>query len=405
MNLTAKSVAALKLDGKRDLIVFDETLPGFGYRLRLSHDGKRVLRSWIVQYKRGGATRRMMLGSAEILGAEKARQEAKKILGRVALGEDPATDKRERRDKDRLSLRSVIDEYLAAKEREVRRRTFRQITLYLTGPYFKALHGMPVDQVTRKDVASRLIAITREHGSIVAARARAALSTFFVWSMQTGLVEHNPIIGTIKPKDGKPRERVLSDSELVAIWNASGDDDFGKIVKLLILLPCRRQEIGGLAWSELDLENSRWRLAAERSKNCKPHELPLMPMALAIIKSVPRMVNRDQLFGARSQAGFSAWDYEKQALDARSGVRNWKIHDLRRSLATKMADIGIMPHIIEQTLGHTSGHKRGVAGIYNRSSYAREVRNALAMWEDHLRSLIEGGEQRRIIPIAPHVVS
>jgi integrase len=400
MNLTAKSVAALKLDGKTDLIVFDSALPRFGYRLRLSRDGYRVLRSWICQYKRGGSSRRMTLGSAEVLSAEAARTAAKKVLAKVDLGEDPATDRRERRDKDRLSLRSVIDEYLAAKEREVRRRTFRQVTRYLTGSYFKALHGMPVDQVTRKDVASRLIAITREHGSIVASRSRAALSTFFVWAMQIGLVEHNPIIGTIKPKEGKPRERVLSDLELASIWRACKDDDYGRIVRLLILLGTRRQEIGGLAFSELDLDASQpsWTLPASRSKNGRAHTLPLLPMAANIIKSVPRMVNRDQLFGTRSGAGFTAWDRQKQALDARSGVSAWTPHDIRRSTATRMADIGIMPHVVEEILAHTSGHKRGVAGIYNRSSYEREVRNALALWEDHVRTLVEGGE-RKILPL------
>src|SRR5262249_53890336 len=156
---------------------------------------------------------------------------AKKMLAKVALGEDPALDKRERRDKDRLSLRAVIDEYLAAKQREVRGRTFRQVSRYLTAGYFRPLHGMPIDIVTRKDVASRLIAITREHGSIVASRARAALSTFFVWCLQSGLTESNPVIGTPKPKEGKPRDRVLADTELVSIWHACGDDDFGKIVK------------------------------------------------------------------------------------------------------------------------------------------------------------------------------
>jgi len=309
MNLTAKSVAALKLDGRRDLIVFDETLKGFGYRLRLSHDGKRVLRSWIVQYKRAGASRRLSL-SADAITVEAARVWAKKNLAKVHLGEDPALDKRERRDKDRLSLRSVIDEYLAAKQREVRPHTLRQVTRYLTGPYFKPLHGMPVDQVTRKDVASRLIVITREHGSIVASRARAALSTFFVWCLQTGLVEHNPIVGTMKPKEGKPRDRVLTDSEQAAIWRACGDDDFGKIVKLLILLGCRRAEIGGMRWSEFNdpRQPTAWTLPAERSKNGKAHTLPIMPRVAEIISTVPRMANRDQLFGTRSDGGFSTWD-------------------------------------------------------------------------------------------------
>jgi integrase len=181
----------------------------------------------------------------------------------------------------------VVDEYLAAKERDVRPRTFRELKRYLTGSFFKPLHAIPVDTVSRRDVAARLVTITREHGSIVAARARAALSTFFVWAMQMGIVENNPIIGTIQPKDSKPRERVLSDNELATIWNACKDDDYGRIIRLLILLGARRQEVGGLRWSELDPDNGRWLLPAQRSKNGRRHELPLMPMALDIIKGVP----------------------------------------------------------------------------------------------------------------------
>src|SRR5262245_41190979 len=396
MRLVAKNVAALKSDGKQDAIFFDDAMPGFGYRLRRS--AGEVRRSWVAQYKRAGATRRITLGSAEVLGAEAARTAAKKVLGRVALGEDPAADRRERRDKDRLSLRSVIDEYLALKAREIRPKTLREVTRYLTGPAFKPLHGMPVDRVSRKDVASRLIAIIFAHGPIVAAKARAALSTLFMWAMQTGLIEHNPVIGTIQPKDGKPRERVLSDNELAAIWNACKDDDYGRIVRLLILLGARRQEIGGLRWSEVSFERGTWTLPSGRSKNGRAHTLPLMPMALDIIKDVPRLVSRDQLFGARSNDGFTGWDDQKEAIDERSGVIGWTLHDIRRSVATKLADIGVQPHIIEQILNHQSGHKAGPAGLYNRSSYEREVRNALARWEDHVRTLVEIGE-RKVVPM------
>src|SRR5262249_58939539 len=108
------------------------------------------------------------------------------------------------------------------------------------------------DPVPRRDVAARLVAITREHGSIVAARARAALSTFFVWAMQMGMVENNPVIGTIQPKNSKPRERTLSDEELAAIWRACKDDDYGRIVRLLGLLGARRAGIGGMAWWQRD---------------------------------------------------------------------------------------------------------------------------------------------------------
>jgi integrase len=300
----------------------------------------------------------------------------------------------------------MIDEYLLQKQAQVRARTITEVKRYLTKDYFKALHGMPIDQITRKDVAARLVVITRERGTVSTVRARAALSAFFVWAMQSGLVEQNAVIGTLKPKDAKSRERVLSDAELTAIWRACGDDAYGRIIKLLILLGARRDEIGGLCWCEFsDLEGPRpsWTLPASRSKNKRALTLPLMPTALAIVRQVPRMVSRDQLFGERA-AGFTSWARNKPALDQRSGVTGWRVHDIRRSVATRMADVGIAPHIIEAILNHHSGHRAGPAGIYNRSNYPNEVRAALALWEDHLRSITEGGE-RKVLAYTPVTAS
>src|SRR5262249_27935083 len=234
------------------------------------------------------------------------------------------------------------------KKGEVRAKTLTEITRYLTGPYLKPLHTVALDMIGRKDVAARLLATQRERGNIVAKKARDTLSAFYVWAMENGLVGANPVIGTTRFANNEPSDRVLDDDELVAIWRACGDDDYGRLIRLLILLGCRRQEIGGIRFSEFDTPDNptAWTLPAERSKNGKAHKLPLMPMALAIIKGIPRMVARDQLFGTRAGAGFASWDRGKTALDARSGVTNWSPHDIRRSVATKMADIGVQPHII-----------------------------------------------------------
>jgi integrase len=402
MKLDAKTVAALKLDAKTDAIFFDDAMSGFGYRLRLGAGGK-LMRTWIVQYRRAGASRRLLLGSAEVLSAEQARAAARKALAKVALGEDPQAARVERRGKDALTVRSQVTEYLAVKQ--VRPRTMVEIRRYLTdAAYFGALHGLPLDAVTRKDVASRLVVITREHGSVTACRARAALSAFFAWAMQSGIAEANPVIGTPKPKDHQNRDRVLSDDELARVWRACGDDDFGRIVKLLVLTGCRRTEIGGLRWPEIDLDQGTLTIPTERAKNGIRHTLPLTPLMREVLAGVPRMATRELLFGVRGTDGFSRWVDGKRELDKRSGVVGWTIHDIRRSTATRMADIGIQPHIVEQILNHVSGHKGGVAGIYNRSSYEREVRNALALWEDHVRGLVEGGE-RKVVPFAPATAS
>ena len=216
MKLTTEGRRPLSLPtGKTDVIHFDDEMSGFGYRLRKGAGGK-VLRSWVCQYRHGGATRRLLLGSATVLGAEQARTMAKKALGRVANGEDPQASKLDRRGKDRHTLKATVADYLAIKQREVRPRTYTEQVRYLTGAYFGPLHSLALDQITRKDVAARLNRISLESSSIVAGRARAPLSAFFVWAMQAGITEANPVVGTAKPKESQPRDRVLADAELAA---------------------------------------------------------------------------------------------------------------------------------------------------------------------------------------------
>jgi integrase len=400
MKITARTVAGLKLPrDKNDAIYFDDDMPGFGIRLRIS--GQQVRRSWVAQYRSFGRTRRVLLGSAEILGAEQARAAAKKVLARVTLGHDPQAEKAARRQKDTHSLKGVVGDYLAFKQKTVRPRTYAEIVRYLTGHFFKPLHNVPIDQITRRDVAARLTKITTESGSITASRARIALSGFYAWAMGQGLAESNPVIGTTRPQEAKPRDRVLSDAELAAIWNACDDDAFGKVIKLLVLTGARRAEVGGMRWSEIGFERGVWVIPAERVKNGRQHTLPLTPLAISIIQSVPRRIGRDHLFGTRSDGGLSHW-HQKAELDQRLTIKPWRVHDLRRTLATRLCDLGTAPHVVEQILNQQSGHRAGVVGIYNRSSYEREVKAALALWSDHIRTLVDGGE-RKVVPMQRQV--
>jgi integrase len=394
--LDAKVVASLTLpDGQSEEVFWDDALDRFGLRLRRVA-GDRVLRRWVVQYRRVGGHRKMNIGDANALPLEQARAAARKALAKVDLGQDPAGDKAERRDKDKLLFRTIAAEYLATKEDELRATTFRGSKAVLTGPYFKPLHAMPIDRISRRDVAARFVVIARESGRPTAVLARSKLSAMFVWAMQAGLCEVNPVVGTARPEPAAARDRVLSNQELAAVWNACDKgDDFSRIIRLLILLPCRRGEVGGMAWGELNLEGGTWTIPKERSKNARAITLPLMPMTTDIIRSVLPRAGRDQLFGEHnSPKGFTSWFRGKEALDKKAGIAEWNIHDLRRSVATRMADLGVAPHVIEQILNHVSGHKSGVAGIYNKSSYEREVRAALAMWADHVRTLATGGEHK-----------
>jgi integrase len=403
MILEAKTIKALKLPpGQTDAIFFDDGLKGFGLRLR----GGR--RTWIAQYRsEEGNTRRLKIGDVEKLDAAEARKAAKKALAKAALGQDPRADKAAARRNAAFTLKSVAADYLASKELELKRGEYRAASLrvtklYLTGKrYFESLHSMAVSTIGLADVALCLNAIERNSGSVTAGRARSALSSLFTWAAQQGLMgenPHNPVIASKRPKDSTPRERVLRDHELAAIWRACNDDDYGRITRLLMLTACRREEIGGLRRSEI--VDDVLTLPAERVKNGHEHKLPLLPMAAEIIATIPERVGRDHLFGDRSGRGFTHWAARKAELDERLGdkVAAWTPHDLRRSAATWMYEHDVEPHHVEAVLNHFGGHRSGVAGVYNRSKYALQIRNALARWNDHVQSIVEGGE-RKIVPL------
>src|SRR5262249_38387049 len=154
----------------------------------------------------------------------------------------------------------------------------------------------------------------------------------------------------------------------------------------------RREEIAALRWSEINFDRGIISLPAQRTKNHRSHEVPISDAARAILEARSRLVGRDFVFG-EGQGGFSGWSRCKERLDARlqdTIADPWRLHDLRRSAATGMADIGIAPHVIEAILNHVSGHKASVAGIYNRSTYLPEKTEALARWADHVAAAVAG---------------
>jgi integrase len=369
-----------------DRFEWDPKLTGFGKRIR---DGRET---WVVQYRLGHKQRRITIGTCAKLTQAQAREQARKRLAQVELGQDPAAAKRQSRTEAKNTLRSVVAQYLEAKQGAVRPRTYVEVCRYLN-EHWSPLHSVPVNAVRRADVALELSKMIRKSGSAAAAKARTALSAFYVWAMGEGVAEVNPVIGSNKPVEGPARDRVLADAELLAIWRASGDGDYGRIVRLLVLTGCRREEIGGLRWTEIDSKERVVRLPSERVKNHRNHDVPLTDLAWSILQEQP--VTGEHVFG-RDATGFSAWSWGKEGLDERLGdsVAPWRLHDARRTVATRMADLGVMPHVIEATLNHQSGHKRGPAGVYNRSNYQREVRNALTLWSDHVRALVEGGERK-----------
>jgi integrase len=387
MKLTNASIATLACPpGKSDHTFFCDDLPGFGYRIRSSG-----VKRWVCQFEVHGKTRRITIGSPDLFSAEEARRIARQTLAKARLGVDAVAEKAEAKAAAALTLGSVVERYLADKEGKLRPSSMVHLKRHLR-VWWKPLHRMPLNAVARKDIAAHL-----DGPPVAAAQARTSLMALYSWAMKRGDAESNPVIGTAVPDEHiKPRERVLTAAELVEVWRAAGDDVYGKIIKLLILCGSRRAEIGDMQWNELHQQEGIWILPAERAKNARVHVMPLASEAWAILATVPRW--RDGAFVFGRKAGFQAWSLNKRLLDHRVDLAPWVIHDIRRSVATGMAEIGILPHVIEAVLSHVSGHKAGIAGVYNKASYEREMKSALALWADHVRSLVEGSE-RKIIPL------
>ena len=370
--------------GKDSAIVWDSALPGFGVRINAGGT-----RSFVAQYRNGsGATKRLSLGRYEAMSIDDARRLARSTLAKAVHGYDPAEEQAKAKARASITVGSVADAYLLASESRLKARSYAEVARHLA-KHWEPLRALPVHQVKRADVATAMRQIASDRGEIAANRARASLSAMFAWGMGEGLCEANPVVGTNKAADERSRDHVVNDVELRAVWRACGDDHHGRIVRLLILTGQRRDEVGCMALSEVT--GDMWTIPSLRTKNRRPHDVPLSSHALAIILTTPLRDGRDLIFGARDN-GFSGWSKAKAELDARISengdvVRPWRLHDLRRTAATGMATLGVLPHVVEAVLNHVSGHRAGVAGIYNRASYQEEKRQALARWADHVAKL------------------
>ena len=388
MKFTVKEIAGLRLpEGSKDFVWWDDDIAGFGIRLRSGGS-----RNWIYRYRRGSKQRSMKLGSAKSVPLSVARENASRLEADVRLGGDPALKNQTANLAAENTFAVLANQYLEARKSKWRTRTHAAYQRHLL-KYAKPLHRLPITAVSQRNVANLLTDITKESGEATSNRLRSTLRSLFGWIIKEGirLPEGNVASYTNKHAE-KSRDRVLADSELKTIWCASPASDFGAIIKLLILTAQRANEIGGLRWDEVHDEQIV--LPSPRTKNKRVHIVPLSDPAKAILGQF-RADGRAHVFGRVDTIGFDGWGFAKRTLDQRIAgagepLAHWTIHDIRRTAATRMAELGVQPHIIEAVLNHVSGHKGGVAGIYNRATYDKEKREALSLWAEHVMAIVEG---------------
>ena len=265
MKLTKANIARITFPpGKAEHIVYDDDLAGFG--LRLHPSGRRT---WFVQYRLGQKQRRLKLGTVR---ATRPRESADACQGRTRQGVA-----RHRPGDGDGGGQGASHHHAEADGRWTISPGMRRIASSLAAsPRSSGTFGstgnrsgnVPLAAIKRAHVAARLAEIARDNGPFAANRARAALSALFTWAIGEGFADDNPVAGTHRPTEEIARDRVLTDAEVALVWRHSGSGDYGAIVRLLLLTACRRDEVGAMAWSEM--QGSTWSIPRERTKNSLP---------------------------------------------------------------------------------------------------------------------------------------
>lgn len=372
-------------------------------------------RSWAIRYRFNNKTYKTTIGAYPLITLKVARDEARRVKDAVAKGVDP-TDMTEATD---YTFGGVFAEYMT-RHHEARNvgttiKTIRSMANTSILPYWK---DRDVRNISRRDVVQLLDRLIDRGTPVQANRVLTSLKKFFKWCIERGVIEGvPPTLGMSKPAPEKERERVLTEDQLNLIWRAAGRIGFpyGTVTKALMLTGQRKMEVGGVSYAEFGTRDNApvWLIPKERCKNKREQLLPVMPL-LADVFATPVKVKgkSDFIFTNDGETVVNAYDDAKKLIDATTlailqeeagegveveNIPHWTFHDLRRTCATGMAEMGVEPHVVEAVLNHKSGVISGTSARYNRYSYFAEKKAALSLWETYIRRVCLG--ETNVVPL------
>ncbi|MAQ81705.1 MAG: integrase [Maritimibacter sp.] len=379
--LTTKFIETRKPEPDKRVDYRDKVVPGLVLRVN-----KSGTKTFSFHKRINGKMKRLTIGQFGPFSLSEARDRARQIHYEVETGRFEQNTGIEFEAK--LTLGDVIPDYIE-KYAKVHNRDHERKEAQLAK--FSTLHEKRIDEIKRADVV-KACDIIQKSAPIGVNRALAHLKHLMSWSVERGIIDASPIAGMKPPSKEKPRERVLSNDELSVLWAACDDEGypFGDCMKLLMLSGQRRAEVAEMRWSEIDLENRLWSLPSQRAKNGRQHTVPIADAMLDVLRRVPRFLNSDFVFTTKGTTPISGFGRLKKRLDKSFHVdaAPWTPHDLRRTMSTNMAQLGVPQPVTEALLNHKTGVVSGVAAIYNVYSYADEKREALGAWSQHVMKLI-----------------
>jgi integrase len=381
----------------------DGIVPGQQF---IVHSGGK--KSYRLLTRIAGKLENLPIGDAALMTLAEARAKGKGMLAAIAAGQDPREDKLAATNTRAETVGAVASTFIErhAKPRN-KLRTVAENKRLIDRNVLPSWGRRPISSIKRRDVVALLDSIVDRGSPVAANRVFTVGRTMFGWAVERGLIETSPFDHVKAPTGETSRDRTPSDSELALILRAADSlgYPFGPYFKLLAYTGQRREEVAGMRWSELDEGPTLWTLPRERAKNNTQHSVPITPAVRAILVGLPRFDDLGFLFTTTGATSISGFSKAKAALDAAITELNggapltpWRVHDLRRSMASGMAKLGVQMPVVEKLLNHVSGSFAGVAGIYQRHEFRAEKRQAMEAWVQHLLALESGDAAPNVVP-------
>jgi integrase len=387
--------------GKR-VIIYDAQIPGFGIRVT-DKCSPEVKGSFVLVTRFPGSRNPVprRIGDYPAMSLAKAREIAREWREDIRQGIDPKVKETERRREEERRRADTVEAAFGvyADERLSTLRTGDEVKRAIKNHVLGMWGARPISEIRRADVAD-LIRSLRKSAPIAANRTLSYLKTFLSWCANEELIEASPASAIKRPSKEVKRDRVLTDVEIRAIWAACGElGVFGGPIKMMLVTAQRRSEVGEMGWREIDRDQKLWRLARERTKADRAHEVPLSDSALVILDETPK-VSEFVFASGRSSGAVNGWSKAKHRLDQLAAAKlkefapetggelpEWRLHDLRRTAATHMAKLGVDRVVIGKVLNHAEAE---VTAVYDRHRYDREKRLALELWAQRLEQIVQG---------------
>ena len=368
----------------KDIVYWDAGLPGFG--VKVTPKGRKV---FLVMYRVAGAgsrLRKYTIGPYGKVTLAMARGQAQKIFAARVDGRDPAEEKKLSRRRlvvDRID--DLVETFI--RERVSQIRTAKKVSNLLRRDVLPYWGTKSIHDIKKRDVID-LVSEVSQRARYSGYRLLKTLKTFFRWCVGRAVIDISPAEGASSDFREVSRDRVLTDDELAAVLCGARQMPwpYGGIVEFLALTGQRREEVNQLKWNEIDEETQTWCIPAVRSKNGKAHIVHLSEQAVAVIKGRPRA--SEFVFATSKGKHFQAFAKGKRKLDELSNIKGWRLHDLRRTVVSGMARLGVPPHVADKILNHQSGTISGVAAVYQRHDFLLERKEALDRWGAHVDAIL-----------------